>query len=305
MKSTPYRRIAGASGISRRQRLWLGPDHALFVNSNVLSEEYRRFYYSDIQAIVIAQVESPARFYGWVVGAMTGIFMLALVSTGHPIWATLCALACAGFIAFALTRPAVRWSLQTRTSTQELPPLRTPEAARAALEALREEIEKAQGPLPAEWLSGYPDVAPPMAPPPLHPYRGAAHYAAYTAMLLVAILTPFRLTVQSAALPYALAATHVSLIALAVIAAVKQHRSSIGRMARAVVAVALVWAAASYIAEQVIYASRVQDVFRNPRSYEYWSFPVRDVAVANAIAYVILGVIGLFAMLQDRPVAAE
>ena len=59
--STTYRRMPGSAGLIMRKRLWLGPDHILMVRSHVLSEEYRRFYFADIEALVVAEVEFPDR----------------------------------------------------------------------------------------------------------------------------------------------------------------------------------------------------------------------------------------------------
>jgi len=46
-----YRRLPGnAAALASYHRLWLGPDHLLAVRSVGFSEEYKRFYFSDIQA---------------------------------------------------------------------------------------------------------------------------------------------------------------------------------------------------------------------------------------------------------------
>ena len=51
-----YQRLPGTRRTPfRRATLWLGADHILSVNSARFSEEYKRYYFKDIQAIVVRQ----------------------------------------------------------------------------------------------------------------------------------------------------------------------------------------------------------------------------------------------------------
>jgi len=295
-----YRRLAGSAGLIFRQRLWLGPDHLLLVRSNLLAQEYRRFYFRDIQGLVVAEVEDAARFYGFVMAAIAFVFTLGLVATDHYIWAVLCGWFATTLFIFAWIRPLVQCVLRTRVSTQQLPTMRNVEAARKFASTLKAEIEKHQGPLPAEWVAAHPHVDGPTVPPALHPYKGGMHYAAFGAMFAVALLTPLRLHSRGGAIGNVMAGAHIGMVLLAVIAAVKQHGSTISRVARAAIALALAWAAVSYLGEQVIVATDVQAAFRNPMSFDYWREPIWDVAIANAVAYSVFGIIGIFALLSHR-----
>ena len=302
----PYRRLPGSSGLIFRKRLWLGPDHLLMVTSNGLSEEYRRFYFSDIEAIVIAVMENAARFYGAVLSIIAIVFTIGLAVAGHVITEALCGIAAIGLGIFTLTRSQVRCSIKTRVSREFLPTLKSLRTARDVAAILQTEIEKVQGPLPGESLTVHAHVEGPTVPPPLRPYKGHMHYAAFAAMFAVVLLTPLRLNSQSVGIANVLAGAHILMILLAIIAAVKQHGTEISRAARTVIALTLVWAAASFITEQVIVASTIQAAFRNPMGFQYWSDPIRDVAVANAIAYAVFGLVGLFALIsQQRPAPAS
>lgn len=300
----PYRRLPGSSGLILRKRLWIGPDHLLQVSSNVLSQEYRRFYFSDIEALVIAQVENPARFFGMVLSVIGLVLTLGLTVAGQYVAAVLCGLVTTGLGIFTFTRSMVRCTLKTRVSREPLPSLKTQETARRVISMLQGEIEKVQGTLRPEAFSAHPHVEGPVAPPPLRPYNGGMHYAAFAAMFAVVLLTPLRLNFPSALLANTLAGTHIGMIALAVIAAVKQHGAAISRAARTVIALALAWAAASFVTEQIIVASTLQAAFRNPMSFNYWRDPIWDVAVANAVAYAVFGLVGVFALLSHNRAAA-
>ncbi len=50
-----YRRLTrNRSGLGTYSSLWLGPDHLLLVVSTGFSETYQRFYFRDIQSLVVA-----------------------------------------------------------------------------------------------------------------------------------------------------------------------------------------------------------------------------------------------------------
>src|SRR5690349_11562123 len=234
--TAPYRRLPGWAGLIMRKRLWLGSDHILLVRSNVLSEEYRRFYFSDIEALVVAEVESPARFYGAVLSVIAVVITLGLAVSDHIVTAVLCGLIGIGLAVFTFTRPLVRCSLKTRVSQEFLPSLKRLETARRVMAMLQTEVEKVQGALPAESVSAHPHVAGPTVPPPLRPYKGSMHYATFAAMFAVVLLTPLRLHFPSVVLANTLAGMHISMVVLAIVAAVKQHGAAISRAARTVVA---------------------------------------------------------------------
>ena len=71
-----YKKLPGVgSGALARHRLWEGPDHLLVVTSWPSGEGYRRFFFRDIQAIVIRQ--TPRRM-----GVNIALFILALLTAG-------------------------------------------------------------------------------------------------------------------------------------------------------------------------------------------------------------------------------
>ena len=48
-----YRKLAKKGGLFAYYSIWQGADHLITAETTMASEEYRRFYYRDIQAIVI------------------------------------------------------------------------------------------------------------------------------------------------------------------------------------------------------------------------------------------------------------
>ena len=62
----PGRGLRYAFGVTAtRCRLWLGDDHLLAVDSTLINEEYRRFYFCDIEAFIIRQT-ARRQIINWV-----------------------------------------------------------------------------------------------------------------------------------------------------------------------------------------------------------------------------------------------
>jgi hypothetical protein len=75
-----YRKLPGhRRGFIRGFSVWIGPDHLLAVNSMRFREEYKRYYFRDIQAIVIAE---SRRFHISTRTALIGyLWLIAFVAT--------------------------------------------------------------------------------------------------------------------------------------------------------------------------------------------------------------------------------
>ena len=69
-KKKIYRRLPGRKkGIIGIYTLWQGPDHLLTIDSKRFSEDYKRFYYKDIQAIITRKT-----IHGKIQNLFLGIF---------------------------------------------------------------------------------------------------------------------------------------------------------------------------------------------------------------------------------------
>lgn len=66
-----YRKVATGASLGTRARLYRGSDHLLLVEGSVV-EEYRRFFYQDIQAAIWM----PNRVYAWAVGFFGTVMLL-------------------------------------------------------------------------------------------------------------------------------------------------------------------------------------------------------------------------------------
>jgi hypothetical protein len=133
----------------QRYRLWLAEDHLLLVASTAIGERYKRFYFADIQSIVLRKT------VGWIIVAVVclvtaAIFVLiALINTEVAVRATFYGLAgvfvILGAIQFALG-PTCASQIRTAVQTEDLPCLKRVRTARKILARIRPRIEAAQMP---------------------------------------------------------------------------------------------------------------------------------------------------------------
>lgn len=152
-----YRRVGGrASTFVAVYRLYEGPDHLLLVRTMWFREDYRRFFYRDIQA-VITRATNRRRDHAVVWGAFTGATLLPAVAT------VLASVPVLPYFLFTLslvfaTIFAVNWFLgptcechvQTAVQCETLPAMRRVGRVKKFLERLRPRIAEAQGVLPSE-----------------------------------------------------------------------------------------------------------------------------------------------------------
>lgn len=146
MTPVSYRRLPGlAVAPFQRRSLWLGPDHVLSVRTLPFSEHYRRYYFQDIQAIVLTESGSSVAYYLYASAVFLVLMFLLLGYTWHPVWATLCGLMGAILFTLGMQVPNCACYLQTATSLERLPSLGRLRAARKTLAILKPAIEAAQG----------------------------------------------------------------------------------------------------------------------------------------------------------------
>jgi hypothetical protein len=152
-----YRKLPGRRrGFLFGSSVWLGPDHLLLVKSARFREEYKRFYFRDIQSIVTA--ETP-RFHISTRSAFIGIVLAtALIAGINPRvssaveWAlSLIALLLIAVWIYVSTAASCRTRIYTAVSSDELPSVYRTRTARRFLAAVQPHIVQAQGVLEGNW----------------------------------------------------------------------------------------------------------------------------------------------------------
>jgi hypothetical protein len=172
-----YRRLPGTGfTLISRCSLWLGKDHLLAAETTFYTETYRRFYFHDLQAVVI-QEGRARRDWTLILGLITGLIgalfgLILLVSradtAGWIIFAVLEVPLLTGLLVNGLRGPTCKCRLQTAVQAVELPSLRRLRKAERVIDTLRPLIEQAQGVVSADMLRSLraPATAPARAPAP-------------------------------------------------------------------------------------------------------------------------------------------
>ena len=148
-----YRRLPG-KGARRghffglaptRSTAWLADDHLLSVDNDYFSEDYKRFYFKDIQALSIRRTRTweVANVVWGVLAILTSLGAYAL-DNNMFLW-TMEGLFCLGLLVSLLRGPTCVFRLHTAVHTEEMPSLGRLKAALKAREILYPLIQQAQG----------------------------------------------------------------------------------------------------------------------------------------------------------------
>jgi hypothetical protein len=278
-------------------------DHLLRVRANPFSQQYRRYYFTDIQALVLTELPGTGAFYWYAAAISLALMGGLLVYSRHPVWGILCGLV--ALPAFYLGRrvPNCSCYLQTSVSTDKLLAIRHRGAGRKAIALVIAEIEKIQGPLSRETLDAHAPgslVTSPSAPLPASHYGGQLHWALFGLMLFHASMSAVIWITASYSTPIGIisGAASAATLLLAILAAFKQHRSDMARGVRWVVITTLVLypldtiagvAVSMYLGIQL--ASKGLNPGNTQALVNHPAFKI--VRVADLTWFLVLGCIGL------------
>lgn len=136
------------SSVSTRSSLWLGKDHLLSIDSNRYSEEYKRFYFRDIQAITIRTTKRRAT-WNLVFGLLFIIWLGTFVSVDavqrtNPFFALWFVFLGVPLLLNNTMGPTCATYLRTAVQIEVLPSLNRVRRARRILDRIRPAIMAAQ-----------------------------------------------------------------------------------------------------------------------------------------------------------------
>ena len=155
MASPEYQRLTRARSrggfavaVASRTSLWLGKDHLLFVESNGYTETYKRFYFRDIQALIVQRTQ----VFTVVNLVLTIFFVLALAPAlvAQEMGMRIFLFSAAGFFGLPLLINILRGRtcrcfLRTAVQIEQLPPLSRVRRAQKVFARIRPLIAAAQG----------------------------------------------------------------------------------------------------------------------------------------------------------------
>jgi hypothetical protein len=191
---TGYRRLPGwgprrtglFSGVGTRCRLYLAKDHILAVDNHWLSEDYKRFYFSDIQAIVTRKTKrwiAEGLVVVLVAACMMGL-SLPLLDRSRPIGAVWMGLSFMVllYLIYHLSRgPSCACHVVTAIQEDVLPTINRMRISRRVVPLLKSAAERAQGTVSAEEMAAAPiEKGPRYGDPEWHHFPGVVRQSATT-----------------------------------------------------------------------------------------------------------------------------
>lgn len=276
MTAPRYKRLPGRgprrrgfiTGSFSRCSLYLGDEHILGVDSNGFSEDYKRFYFSDIQAIITRRTKR-AGTWSIVLALMTACsFGGGCFLETEPV-RILSWILSGTFLAFLLVNifrgPTCVCHILTAVQEDELPSLNRLRVARKVIETLRPAIERVQGKLNPEKVNmdQNEEILPasratrPLRSPHArgHEIRhddGTLHLLAFALLLLDGVLTGIELLYHSAVITGVSFGLTLLYSICIIIALVKQHESDIPGTVRRITWASLGYLCVSYLLGYVL-----------------------------------------------------
>lgn len=314
--------------------LWQGKDHLLWVSATFFRETYKRFYYNDVQSVVLQETASHW-IWTFVWGALALLFGLvaALVvffdsdvpyATGTMMLLFIIAV----LINLSLGRSCTVY-LQTAVHIQKLSCLRRVRTAQKALNQIKTLVEQQQGPWEKQKSIdaqdailgprlGTPQVAPPPPTPaqveataPKGPYKPWSHYLFFALFFLMGALGSIQMWLKLMPVAPFQYLLHAVAQIMALVVLVVWFRHLKGTMIAKFNWVAITFVSIQSLAVGILYYVAL---FQNPElNYNYWAlfkmmFDIQmndhPVTLAGNIIYgggsMLIGVFGLMVVQRNK-----
>ncbi len=283
-KTKEYRKLPGYKKgfLLGQHTLWEGSDHLLQMLSRVGVEEYKRFYYSDIQAVVTRKTISGA-IQNIVLACLVLIFALPALNFDGG-WSLFYTLVAAGMLILLLVNfyrgPTCETRLMTAVQTEKLHSLHRLKNANKVMDLLRGRIHRSQGALKREALAKTPErhINKPDRSRPaqmrqsttsaLRNEKGRAHVGLFLLLLLEGILVSAGFFVTHVTLTVISSVAGLCTGICVIVALIKQYDSNIGASLKAITWASLGFICINFVAGYII---SLMFAMRNPEvAYNQW-----------------------------------
>ncbi len=319
--------------VRTRARLYMGADHLLCLYNTGYTEDYKRFYYKDIQAIVACGT-SKGKTLNIVLGVLIALHALISFLAGNPwniIFPSIAVFFSLFLVINILLGPTSKSYLLTAVTTEELPSLCRLKNALKVIDLLRPVIETAQGRLSTEDIrlksaeiqmrempvsvpAGTRSIrraAPSSSVGPVSNYSGIFHIVLFPLLVLCAAYSAVDIVMNHIAVTYAGIIIISVTVIFAILSAIKQHGSAMqGGL------IGLTWSALIYLLVHslLLYGIYIFTGIMNPASMGsqakmlllYTSLDpfgnpfLMGVQVLSAAYYFVSGIAGLVLLKKFR-----
>lgn len=277
-----YRRLPGSSlSLISSQKLWQGPDHLLWVETTMYLVRYKRFKYSDIQAIVLRR-SNDHQVWSFIWGVFALLFgVVALTASGTPyVSGTLTLIFLLSLALNLAMGPACRVHLQTAVQVQRLRSLKRVRTAAKAMDRIGALVEKVQGavqsnpshPAQSTTVSTAPNAISPAAQSepaaPQGPFKPLVHRVLFGSMVAAGLIGFIQMGLKSLSIAVIQVLLHAVVQIVAIAALVRWYRhikkTQVGLLSWISLTVAVLYTLAGY-------AIYIAAMIRHPdMTYAYW-----------------------------------
>ena len=299
--------------------LWLGSDHLLQIFSRFGVEEYKRFYFNDIQAIVTRKT-AIGTWQNLVGGLLVLIFAVPAVAFdgGWSLFYTIVAGVMGLLLLFGLFKgPTCETKLMTAVQTEKLYTLHRLKITANVMDRLRNHIHQTQGrlirealdKLPARRLqdpdthNGIPQRVSKLAP--RRNEKGRAHMGLFALLLLDGILVGLGFFFTHVMVTVISSFTILGMGILVIVALIKQHNSTLGGSLKAITWACLGFICINFVAGYIIsivfamenpgVVYNQWEMFKSMSLLSPWESPLKlSFDIFTICGALLLGIPGLF-----------
>lgn len=314
-----YKRLSLAKSFLAVNSLWMGPDHLMLVTAHMANERYHRFYFADIQALILRKTVA-FWIINFLTGAPAGVFLLWAAfyrnDTFVPVLVFIAAIFLVLFLANLIKGPTCDVWVQTAIQTRRIPAIdRTRRFARVMRRVLPK-IEAAQGRLPAGALSHpLPQGSPAMRREKMdsknRPIGPLVHGMLFGALLFQAAMVGLDLAWPSWPAGIVAAFSGTAVLILAIIAAARQTQGQMAAGLRRLtwwcLGYALTQLAAGYVVQFVMviqfrmFRFNYWQLWRRIAAISPWTHPLLlTVGLYLAVGSALFGLLGGFLLFSSR-----
>jgi uncharacterized membrane protein HdeD (DUF308 family) len=283
-KEKEYGKLPGSKKgfIVGRYTLWQGSDHLLHVYSRVGVEDYKRFYFNDIQAIITRKTIT-GKVQNGVLGFLLLLFTLPVILNDggwSAFWAAFAGVLLILLLINLYRGPTCETKLLTAVQTEKLHSLHRLRTAFKVMDSLRSHIESAQGRLAREDLAKKParrvndnaakgpSLRADKSETTARHEKGRSHLVLFGLLVLDGVLATAGYLFTHVIVTILSSVAGICMGIFVIIALVKQHNSNMSNALRAITWTCLGFVGITFMAG---YAISMVFAFKNPGIlYNQW-----------------------------------
>lgn len=231
--------------------LWQADDHLLLVKNNIYTQSYKRYFFADIQALIL-RVTNHRKIYGLCFGVPFALFLLIALLRNAPekyLWLFPAGIFLLCFLVNWFRGPSCEATIVTRVQSHTLPVNRL-RKARKVYQTLTALIERHQGHLETATVTGPLPLSLHQSQSPVrrnyrerildHAYSGIFHLLFFGLLLLVGGLIGLQFQARNVAILFGYVLLILVGLVLLIFALMRQNGTTMGSSLKANTWVALV-----------------------------------------------------------------